>query len=96
MKKLAVLLGLVALLGTAASANADYAKCAGCHGAKGEKKALGKSKVIAEMSAAEITAALKGYKDGSYGGPMKALMKGQVAALTDAQITSIADHIGKK
>ena len=72
-----------------------YAKCAGCHGAHGEKKALGKSKIIAEMSKADIVAALNGYKDGSYGGPMKGLMKGQVASLSDADITAISEKIGK-
>ncbi len=93
MKKVLVLL---AVLGLSSAAMADaYTKCAGCHGANGEKKALGKSKVIAEMAKADIVAALKGYKDGSYGGPMKGLMKGQVAALSDADITAIAEKIGK-
>ncbi|MGB5965186.1 MAG: c-type cytochrome [Sulfurimonadaceae bacterium] len=74
---------------------AAYKKCAGCHGASGEKVALGKSKVINEMSKADIVAALNGYKDGTYGGPMKGLMKGQVAALSDADMQAIADIIGK-
>jgi cytochrome c553 len=38
---------------------------------------------------------MKGYKDGSYGGAMKGLMKGQVAALSDADIEAIAQKIGK-
>ena len=38
-------------------------------------------------------AALHGYKDGSYGGPMKGVMKGQVARLSDADITDIAKQI---
>jgi len=93
MKKVLVFLAVLGL-STAAMADA-YAKCAGCHGANGEKKALGKSKVIAEMSKADIVAALHGYKDGSYGGPMKGLMKGQVASLSDADITAISEKIGK-
>jgi len=72
-----------------------FKKCAGCHGATGEKVALGKSKVIKDMSKADIVVALKGYKDGTYGGSMKGLMKGQVAKLSDADIKAIADHIGK-
>jgi cytochrome c553 len=72
-----------------------YKKCASCHGAAGEKAALGKSKIIKDMSAAQITTALKGYKDGSYGGAQKGLMKGQVASLNDAQITAIAALIAK-
>ena len=93
MKKVLVLLAVLGL-STAAMADA-YAKCAGCHGANGEKKALGKSKVISDMSKADIVAALNGYKDGSYGGAMKGLMKGQVAALSDADITAIAEKVGK-
>lgn len=40
-------------------------------------------------------AAMKGYKDGSYGGPMKGLMKGQAAPLSDADIEAIANQIAK-
>ncbi len=40
-------------------------------------------------------AALNGYKDGSYGGAMKGLMKGQVAKLTDDDIADLADKISK-
>jgi len=45
------------------------------------------------MTKEEIVAALKGYKDGSYGGPMKGMMKGQVASLSDADMAAIADSI---
>jgi len=95
------ILVLVALLGlTSVNVMADegadlYKKCAACHGAAGEKAALGKSKIIKDMGAAGIVTALKGYKNGTYGGPMKAMMKGQVATLSDAQMTSIAAHIAK-
>lgn len=95
------ILVFVALLGLGsvsvmADEGADlYKKCVACHGAAGEKSALGKSKIIKDMGAAGIITALKGYKDGSYGGPMKAVMKGQVATLSDAQITSIATYIAK-
>ncbi len=91
MKKILL---LTSILACAVFAN-PYAKCAGCHGADGEKVALGKSKVIKDMTKAEIVAAMKGYKDGSYGGPMKGLMKGQAVSLSDADIQAIADQIGK-
>jgi len=94
MKKIAIALlfaGVSTLM--ASDGAALYKKCAGCHGAKGEKKALGKSKVISAMSHTELVGALKGYKDGSYGGPMKGLMKGQVAALDDAKIEALATFI---
>lgn len=70
-------------------------KCASCHGANGETAAMGKSKVIKDMTKAEFVAAMNGYKDGSYGGAMKGLMKGQVTTLTDADIQEIAGKIAK-
>lgn len=70
-----------------------YATCAGCHGAKGEKQALGKSNIIAGQSKEDLVMKLKGYKDGSYGGAMKTLMKGQVDKLDDKAIDALAEHI---
>ncbi len=72
---------------------ASFAACAGCHGPKGEKKALGKSQVIGGWDAAKVETALKGYKTGTYGGPMKGIMKGQVARLSDADIKDLAKQI---
>jgi cytochrome c553 len=82
----------------AASANGAllYSKCAGCHGSKGEKAALGKSAIITNWSATQIADALHGYKDGSYGGAMKGMMVGQVKSLSNADIAVIAEHIAKK
>jgi cytochrome c-type protein NapB len=69
--------------------------CQGCHGRIFEKKAMGVSKIVANMSQEQIAKALKGYKDGSYGGAMKGLMKGQVASLDDAAIEALAAEIKK-
>ena len=91
MKKILL---LTTVLSCALFAN-PYAKCAGCHGANGEKAALGKSKIIKDMTKAEITAAINGYKDGSYGGAMKGLMKAQVAGLSATDIEIISNKIGK-
>jgi len=92
--KTAILTLMVASTMMMASSGADlYTKCASCHGSIGEKKALGKSKVINEMSKQDLVIALKGYKDGSYGGAMKGLMKGQVSKLTDDDISTLAAHI---
>ena len=87
---------LVGTLFTASSAMASadlYKKCAGCHGVHGEKHAMGKSKVIASLGEAGVEKALHGYKNGTYGGAMKGLMKGQVARLSDADIDSLAKYI---
>ncbi len=70
-----------------------YGPCMGCHGAKGEKVALGKSKIIKDMSEADIVKAMIGYKDGSYGGAMKGVMAGQVKKLNTAEMQALAKHI---
>ncbi len=94
MKKIALSL-LVA--GAALMANdgaALFKKCAACHGAKAEKAALGKSAIIAGLDAATIAADLKGYKAGTtnkHG--MGALMKGQVATYSDADIDAVSAYI---
>jgi len=81
------------LLATSVIYAASTTACVGCHGTNFEKKALGTSKIVKDMSKDEIVKALKGYKDGSYGGPQKGLMKGQVVKLSDADIVAMADEI---
>ncbi|MCD4668097.1 MAG: c-type cytochrome [Sulfurimonas sp.] len=76
-------------------AKALYSACAGCHGKNGEKIALGKSKIIQAWSVEKLTNALNGYKDGTYGGAMKGLMKGQVAKLNADEIKAISEYISK-
>ncbi|NPA03983.1 MAG: c-type cytochrome [Epsilonproteobacteria bacterium] len=71
-----------------------FVKCASCHGPKGERHALGKSAVIAGMDKDELIKILKEYKEGTlnkYG--MGALMKGQVADLSDKDIADLAAYI---
>lgn len=70
-----------------------YLKCAGCHGANADKEALGKSQIIKGWEADKIVAALKGYKDESYGGVMKGVMKGQVINLSDEEINALGAYI---
>lgn len=95
MKKLviATLVTAGALSLMAADGKALTAKCAGCHGADFSKKALGVSKVVKGMKADEIVKALEGYKAGTFGGPMKGVMKGQVASYSADQIKAVADYI---
>ncbi|MCT7912054.1 c-type cytochrome [Arcobacter lacus] len=98
MKKI-VLTTLAVVAFAFADAPASYATCKACHGVKGEINITTQSKnhVPANLTKAEIEKALHGYKDGSYAGagPMKALMKGQVAKLSDADIKALADYMGK-
>lgn len=96
MKKI-ISIGLLVGLATLSFADgaASYKRCAGCHGANGEKVALGKSKIIKDMTKAEIESSLLGYQNGTYGGAMKGLMVGQVKSLSGADIKDIANLIGK-
>lgn len=97
MKRVIKSLAVVMVLGFTSLFAQDgaglYKACVGCHGANGEKAALGKSQVITGWEVDKTIAALKGYKDGSYGGVMKGLMKGQVTKFDDTQIKALAQHI---
>jgi len=70
-----------------------FAACAGCHGSNGEKAALGKSQIIKGWSVVKVISSLNGYKNGTYGGAMKGVMKGQASRLSDADIRSLAEYI---
>ena len=85
MKK--IILGTL-VCSVAAFAAVNLGACKGCHGANFEKKALGKSKIVANMTKAEVSASMIGYKNGTYGGPMKGVMKGQVAKYSEAELSS--------
>ncbi|MDD3008951.1 MAG: cytochrome C [Arcobacter sp.] len=92
MKKI-VLTTIIAAATAASLSAASIAACATCHGASFEKAALGKSQIVKGWDAAKIEASLKGYKDGTYGGPMKGVMTGQVKNLTEADIKDISAQI---
>jgi cytochrome c-type protein NapB len=94
MKKLvasAVIAGTV----TIAMAGVNAGACKGCHGQKWEKHALGTSKVVANMTHADIEKALIGYKKGTYGGAKKGIMKGQVARYSEADLKAFSQTVGK-
>ncbi len=96
MKKVLVLAGLLCATSIFAADGATLFKtCATCHGAKAEKSALNKSQVIAGWDAAKITAALEGYKAGTYGGPLKGTMIAQTKNLDADSIKALAEYISK-
>ena len=95
MKKIVIASIAALAVSTVAMAGVNGKACVACHGADWSKKAMGKSKNVAEMSRADIATALKGYKHGTYGGPMKGVMKGQVARYSDADLEAFAQTIGK-
>ena len=94
MKKI-VLTTLAVAAFAFADAPAAYVTCKACHGAKGEINVTTKSAshVPANLTKAEIEKALHGYKDGTYGGIMKNIMKPQVETKTDEEIEILATYI---
>ena len=94
MKKIAVAMLFAGVSLMAADGKALAGKCAACHGASFEKAALGKSAVVKGQSAAQIETALKGYKAGTLNkNGMGAMMKGQVASMSDADIKALSAYI---
>jgi len=78
----------------ASTAPKAFAKCAGCHGKDGKMKALGKSEIIAGQAKADLVKKIGEYKAGTRNvAGMGTLMKGQVSALSDADIDAIATYV---
>lgn len=95
MKKIALALIITSVsLMAAQDGAALFKKCSACHGANGEKPALGKSAVIGGMDTATLIKDLKGYKAGTTNKKgMGALMKGQVGSYSDSDIEAVAGYI---
>ncbi len=93
MKKITLAIAAIALTVSTLAAEVNLKSCAGCHGSDWSKKALGKSADVSKMSETDIESALIGYKDGTYGGAMKGLMKGQVAKYSNEELTASAKVI---
>lgn len=73
-----------------------YLKCAGCHGQKGERSALNKSEIIKGWEVQRTIEALTGYKNDTYGGSMKGVMKSQVSSLSEIEIKLLAEFIAQQ
>ncbi len=73
-----------------------YKKCAGCHGKYGEKNALGKSDIIANLSNNQIVSRLNSYKNGTRSKhEMGGLMKGQIVRYSSQEIQLVANYINR-
>ena len=90
MKKIIQTVALGALLATSSAYAASIAVCAGCHGQNFELAAMGKSKIVKDMSLKDIVDALKGYKNGTYGDTLKGMMMVQVKDVKDADLEAMA------
>jgi cytochrome c553 len=96
MKKIALTMIFAGATLMAADGAALFAKCAGCHGADGKTKALGKSAPIAGMAVDALVKDMEGYKAGTLNKHgMGGVMKGQVAALSADDMKALAEHINK-
>jgi len=94
MKKIAIAMLFAGSTLLMADGAALFAKCAGCHGQNGEKSALGKSAIIKGQDVAKTVEQLHGYKAGTLNQHgMGALMKGQVASMSDDDIKAVAEYI---
>ncbi|MDR0761907.1 MAG: c-type cytochrome [Campylobacteraceae bacterium] len=70
-----------------------FMTCIPCHGTKAEKSAVNKSQIINKWSREQILKALKGYKDGTYGGAFKAQMVPTAKRLSDSDMEELAAYI---
>jgi len=69
--------------------------CISCHGEYFEKSAMGYSRIVNEMSKEDIIASMNGYKNGTYGREMKALMSAQALQFSEEEIEALAKIVGK-
>ena len=97
MKKIVIASIAALAMTTVATAAVNGKACAACHGQNFEKPAMGKSKIVKDLTHAEIETALLGYKNTAGFGhsPMKGAMAGQVKRYSDADIKAFAQTIGK-
>ena len=98
MKKLLFLTLLSFASFAFAEAPAAFKKCIACHGPDAKKVAPGSKGgvTIAGMAKDELVKQLKGYKAKTAdNGGAKAIMYGQAANLSDADIEALADYISK-
>ncbi len=70
-----------------------YSRCMACHGKKGDKKALGRSKKINKLSKEDFIKAIRGYQNATYGGSLKSIMISQVKGLSPEDIESISKYL---
>jgi len=93
MKKIVIASIAALAVSSTLMAAVNTAGCKGCHGQNFEKKALGKSKIVANMTHDEIAAQLIHYKTTTVGAEM--IMKGQVARYSDADLKAFSLTVGK-
>jgi len=75
------------------SGSVSVKKCLSCHGNKFQNKAMGKSKIVKNMTNVQIYNALVGYKNRHYGGSLSLVMYPLVARYSDQELYDISNKI---
>jgi len=90
-----VSVALLAAVAFSADGSALYGSCKGCHGASGEKVALGIAPALKGQGGEALLTKLKGYKDGSYQIQAKTapMMLKMVQKFDDTELKTLADYI---
>jgi len=97
MKKIILVSLLISSILFAKDGSSIYKKhCSSCHGKHGEKNAIGRSAIIAKQSSSKTTKQLQAYKSGTLNlHGMGAVMKKNVANLTNKDIKAVAKYISQ-
>ncbi len=98
MKKIIIAFIALVMVNVAALAEVNLKACAGCHGADFGKSAMNVSKIVKDIPKDKVSDMLLGYKNGTYGGSMKAIMKMQVSKYSDEELknTGVGKSEAKK
>lgn len=89
----ALYLSLAFAAGALAGGEDVYARCAGCHGADGTKRAMGLAPPLAGQDSLQLLEKLEGYVEGTYGGSKKTIMVNTLKRLTPEQLREVVDYI---
>ena len=94
MKNIILISLLMSSFALASNGAKIYKQCAGCHGKHGEKKAIGRSAIIAKQNPSLTIKQLKAYKAGTLNlHGMGAVMKKNMVGLSNADIKAVAKYI---
>jgi mono/diheme cytochrome c family protein len=72
--------------------NLFTAKCAVCHGDKGQKRAYGKSRALNTLSLEDMTNSIRGYKGGTYDRGMGFLMS-PFANISEEEVQGVHEYL---
>ena len=100
MKKLVISAGIIALslsatafAGDPAAGEAKSAICKTCHGQDMKTPIMGQYPKLAGQNEQYLVSSMMAYKSGQRQGGMSAVMKGQMAALTQTDMENLAAYI---